>query len=123
MAHVMLRCFLLHATLSSRPRKTLRAEYSNTRFDNYVSIYVMFAVACLECVGLRLGSNIVCSRGVKKVEPTCCLQTRMQMLTQRRSRDDTIDLLFIGATMIMAVKVFQQLILAGFILRLPLQVV
>ena len=25
------------------------------RFDNYISIYVMFAVGALECIGLRLG--------------------------------------------------------------------
>ena len=28
------------------------------RFDNYVSIYVVFAVGCLECVGLHHDSNM-----------------------------------------------------------------
>ena len=30
---------------------------SQPRFDNYVSIYVMFAVGALECLGLPLGQH------------------------------------------------------------------
>ena len=29
--------------------------FDGLRFDNYISIYVMFAVGALECIGLRLG--------------------------------------------------------------------